>query len=146
MTADALPADRQRSFDVGMNDHLAKPVRGRDLEAVLDRFLPASALADTRAAMGVLFDTVVARYFEDADVSIAAMHEAAGRGDVEALAHVAHRLKGSSGIVGAHGIVRLCQELVERPQDAGVRLAALSEQLTELRDRLDADADAESIR
>jgi two-component system, sensor histidine kinase and response regulator len=38
MTADALPGDRDRCLAVGMDDHLAKPVREEDLVAVLYRW------------------------------------------------------------------------------------------------------------
>ena len=39
LTANALESDRQRSIAAGMNDHLAKPFREQDLNAVLLRFL-----------------------------------------------------------------------------------------------------------
>ncbi len=40
VTANALPADRARSFDAGMDDHLAKPYRTADLKDLLARFCP----------------------------------------------------------------------------------------------------------
>ena len=33
LTANAMPEDRQRCIDVGMNGYLSKPVRMRDLQA-----------------------------------------------------------------------------------------------------------------
>ena len=39
LTANALAGDRLRSIAAGMNDHLAKPFREQDLDAVLRRFL-----------------------------------------------------------------------------------------------------------
>ncbi len=39
LTADAMPEDRQRCLDVGMNDYLSKPFSQRDLERVLGRWL-----------------------------------------------------------------------------------------------------------
>jgi signal transduction histidine kinase len=38
-TAHALPEDRSRCLAAGMDDHLAKPFRAGDLDAVLDRWL-----------------------------------------------------------------------------------------------------------
>ena len=42
LTADAMPADRDRCLSEGMNDYLAKPVELRLLERVLARWLPIS--------------------------------------------------------------------------------------------------------
>jgi signal transduction histidine kinase/CheY-like chemotaxis protein len=39
VTANALPSDRSRSLAAGMDDHLAKPLREGELEAVLARYL-----------------------------------------------------------------------------------------------------------
>ena len=40
LTAAALPEERQRCLDAGMNEFIAKPVRVADLERVLRRFAP----------------------------------------------------------------------------------------------------------
>ncbi len=39
LTANALPGDRQRCLDAGMDDFIAKPVRVRDLQRVLNRWV-----------------------------------------------------------------------------------------------------------
>jgi CheY-like chemotaxis protein len=41
LTAAALPEERQRCLEAGMNDFVAKPVRVADLERALRRFAPA---------------------------------------------------------------------------------------------------------
>ena len=41
LTAYASDEDRQRCLDAGMNDYLTKPLRKRDLDALLERYLPA---------------------------------------------------------------------------------------------------------
>ncbi len=41
MTASALIEDRDRCLDAGMDDYLAKPIKGGDLQLVLSRLLPA---------------------------------------------------------------------------------------------------------
>tara|TARA_Y100000748_G_scaffold22307_1_gene17016 strand:- start:2359 stop:4722 length:2364 start_codon:yes stop_codon:yes gene_type:complete len=42
LTANALQEDRQRCKDAGMDDYLAKPFKREDLQAMLQRWLPAS--------------------------------------------------------------------------------------------------------
>jgi CheY-like chemotaxis protein len=41
LTADAMPEDRQKCLDAGMDDYLSKPVRQADLERVLLPTKPA---------------------------------------------------------------------------------------------------------
>ena len=50
MTANAMEGDRQRCFEAGMNDHVAKPIDPAVLWATLARWLPARA---PQAAPGV---------------------------------------------------------------------------------------------
>ena len=42
MTANAMPADRERCLEAGMNDHLGKPIDPAELWRTLARWLPAS--------------------------------------------------------------------------------------------------------
>ncbi len=44
LTANALASDRQRCLDAGMDDHLAKPLRGRELIQLLERWAPRPPL------------------------------------------------------------------------------------------------------
>jgi len=41
ITANAMPYDRQRCLDAGMNDYLAKPFKKEDLASVLSQWLPS---------------------------------------------------------------------------------------------------------
>ncbi len=45
MTANAMTGDRERCFEAGMDDHLAKPVHPAELTAVMARFLPSGDAA-----------------------------------------------------------------------------------------------------
>ena len=53
LTAEALPGDRERCLEAGMNDYLSKPLHLESLEDVLRRFLPRAdpgeAGPDTRS-------------------------------------------------------------------------------------------------
>ena len=131
MTADALPEYRQRCLDAGMDVHLAKPVSARDLgcgarpvrvrrpSAAAGPAIDPAAFDEVRQAMGPGFGAVVERYLEDAGSSLVALRDAASRRDDRAVEHIAHRLKGSSGVVAARTVVRLCQRLVDHPARRG---------------------------
>jgi len=50
MTALAMDSDRQKCLNAGMNDYVAKPIRFRELEEVLDRFFPKTRHAQAPSA------------------------------------------------------------------------------------------------
>lgn len=43
LTANALPDDRQRSLDVGMDEHVSKPYTNADLATIMLRYLPLAS-------------------------------------------------------------------------------------------------------
>ncbi len=45
LTANVMPDERERCRQAGMNDYLSKPLRREELQAVLERWLPAGSLA-----------------------------------------------------------------------------------------------------
>jgi two-component system sensor histidine kinase/response regulator len=49
MTAHALPGDREKCLDAGMDDYITKPVRLDDLERMLTFWVPAPAAVPARA-------------------------------------------------------------------------------------------------
>jgi signal transduction histidine kinase/DNA-binding response OmpR family regulator len=121
LTADALPAARERCLAAGMDAFLTKPLRESELTEVLSRWLqPASdpqtpdgneSLHDVRTLMGDRFGAVAAQYLDDARRVVEAMRTALDRGDIAVLADLAHRLKGSSGVIGAAAVARVCERI-----------------------------------
>jgi CheY-like chemotaxis protein len=111
MTAHALEGDRERCLEAGMDDYLAKPLRGEQLDAVLERWLgeplPSVDLVDEDRLRsfrddhpdfaGALIDT----FAETTRPLLAALREALSAGDGAAITRGAHTIKGSCRNVGA---------------------------------------------
>jgi signal transduction histidine kinase/DNA-binding NarL/FixJ family response regulator len=145
LTADALPADRERCYAAGMDAHLAKPLRAADLDQVLARFLGGRAssateggdvMAEVRRVMRGKFEVVAREYLEDAGRSLAAMRAAHAKGDAHTIGELAHRLKGSSGLVGASAVAQVCAQIGHDTGSAGAMIAELEREVARARDQL----------
>ena len=156
MTANALHGDRERCLEAGMDDYVAKPVRRKDLAAVLARWRPDGAgsaeerttaqpeksdnggaivdpavLADLRQLdeTGELLVTLIGHFLDETPQRLAAMQTALSQANAAALAEAAHTLKGASGNLGANRMQQLCGEL---------QTLGRAKDLTTARERLDA--------
>jgi PAS domain S-box-containing protein len=114
VTASAMKADVERALAVGMDAHLAKPIRLAQLEATMNNVLATPRVAGPVAAVDAdsfaeLVDAVgpaqlvaVLDAFRDelvADQKLIA--RAVEEGDVDAARKTAHMLKGSASTIGA---------------------------------------------
>ncbi|SDZ30129.1 PAS domain S-box-containing protein [Micromonospora pattaloongensis] len=135
LTASALAADQQRCVDAGMDDFLAKPLRKRELDAVLrthleerlaektggqpapdagpDGLLDPVALEELREMGPGFVDRVLNSYLRNAPEVAAAISAAAARADLQELARLAHRLRGSSGTLAGRQLAATCGALEE---------------------------------
>jgi CheY-like chemotaxis protein len=134
LTANALPGDRERCFEAGMNDYLTKPLRLPDLEGVMQRALlsvgPAAPAAPLDPAADVLDRSIldglrelrepdqpdplvelIDLFLRDARPRLERMAAAAQAGDWPALCSSAHSLKGSANNLGARRLSSLCATL-----------------------------------
>ncbi|MEM9457497.1 MAG: response regulator, partial [Myxococcota bacterium] len=136
MTAHAMPADRQRCLDAGMDGYISKPVRRRDLlRAVREYAALRSGLASppvrSSSMPGPLdldipcdlqwlrdnYDTdqevlrsLVEMFVDRAATLIAQMQAAIEADDMDTLGRSAHALKGISGTVRANQLFVLMSE------------------------------------
>ncbi|MDM4772158.1 hybrid sensor histidine kinase/response regulator [Solimonas sp. SE-A11] len=140
MTASALDHERQACLDAGMDRHLAKPFRRRELESML-REVSASAGRQpppaTQAAARVQADPVVlaqlasdlgaegaagliAEMISAAAASLDALRDAHADGDTQRLARSAQALQANCSMVGASLLAQHCGALA-KVQDTALR-------------------------
>jgi signal transduction histidine kinase/DNA-binding NarL/FixJ family response regulator len=152
VTANALKGEDERCFAAGMDAFLAKPVALDALERALARWMPAGLpeagvpAADAVAAepdgMGELFDPEALRKLFGAEAQRlaglldtfadgverdgAAIAAALARGEPEAAADAAHRLKGAARMAGARPLAEVAAriEATTRAGDVAAAMAA----------------------
>jgi signal transduction histidine kinase/CheY-like chemotaxis protein/HPt (histidine-containing phosphotransfer) domain-containing protein len=131
MTANALAGDRERCLEAGMDDYVTKPIQPREFVSWLEGWLfrsiaggrqpapplerevveidpdaidgevLACLLEDDDPAGRELAHELIGHYLDHAPETFMALTEAAGEGDWERTATVAHGLVSSCGTVGA---------------------------------------------
>jgi len=123
MTANALPADRERARQAGMNDYLTKPFTKSALSRLLNQWLPTTTHAvDDEAAWPALDLTVLQELWESVGWRTSALRKiyesfiANVRSAIYLLAtdnpplpqvrRALHTIRGSGGMVGAMRIAR----------------------------------------
>lgn len=140
LTANAMRDDRARCLAAGMDDYLAKPYRGDEMLAVLERWLPRERRKSTGAGAssgaheasaglpidpaafdqlralapngaGALIRQLIEAYLRSGRLHWDECQQAFASGDLEKLAQACHALKSSSFNVGALRFAGLCREI-----------------------------------
>lgn len=134
LTANALQGDREHCIEAGMNDYLPKPLPLRELSRVVERYVRREERAAAPSAAGAMVATLIdevqlfsvpgmrsngaglltrmtALFRRESASSLASMQAAAASGDAPALRAAAHRLKSSSGALGARLVYERAREI-----------------------------------
>jgi len=134
LTANALRGDRERCIEAGMDDYLPKPLPLRELNRMVERYVRKEGVADATPVAGAMAATLIdevqlfsvpgmrsngsglmtrmtALFRRESSSSLAAMQAAAASGDAPALRAAAHRLKSSSGALGARLVYERAREI-----------------------------------
>jgi two-component system sensor histidine kinase/response regulator len=100
LTAHTSRTDRDRCLAAGMNLVLTKPVIAQQLDEALEAVLQHDAVAEITGGNPALLARVRDAFARQTPELLGAMREALARGDAEALARHAHKLKGSLSYFG----------------------------------------------
>ncbi|GAB3660172.1 CHASE domain-containing hybrid sensor histidine kinase/response regulator [Ramlibacter alkalitolerans] len=130
MTANALPADRQRCIDAGMDDYIAKPILPVSVQQLIERWAPqrgaaAGEVADTLIDDAILKELsaldepgspsvvrgLITDYLNEAPAALSAMKQHLHHADMDELRRRAHKLAGTSASLGAKGVAEVCYRI-----------------------------------
>jgi polar amino acid transport system substrate-binding protein len=139
MTANALVGDRERAMEVGMNDHIAKPLNVADMFATMARWItpsdpgrapkqeseraaeiedfPALAGVDTRAGLATcagnpgLYRKLLLKFVDANTGFLQQFRRAQASEDKDAATRCAHTLKGVAANIGARDVSSAAAEL-----------------------------------
>ena len=122
MTANALPADRQRCLEAGMDDYLAKPIVISEFERLVLRYARASAGAEAATprfdfeaglrSVDAMVSRIIAPVFiEQWPKDEHRLVDALARRDWVALLHVSHSLKSTLRMFGADPIAEASERI-----------------------------------
>jgi diguanylate cyclase (GGDEF)-like protein len=153
LTADIKKGVADECIEAGMDGYVSKPFSKHKLEELLDQWLVSDqSVADSNAALSTdgsgpaeeIIDTDVlhqlkslsettgrdilgksARFFiRQTPEDVAALNQAAVRGDAETLGSIAHSLKSSSANLGAMSFSGLCNQIENAAREGDVESAS----------------------
>jgi CheY-like chemotaxis protein/HPt (histidine-containing phosphotransfer) domain-containing protein len=130
MTANALPTDRQRCLDAGMDDYIAKPILPASVQQLIERWSPQRAptpgdVPDSLVDEAILKELaaldepespsivrgLLSDYINETPAALSAIKQHLHTGDMTELGRRAHKLAGTSASLGAKGVAEVCYRI-----------------------------------
>ena len=154
MTANAVEGFRQTCLEAGMIDYISKPVEPEALKAILLRALDergatrSSTDAPQDQSNPLISDShldflvqLAGPFVDDTTRTLTELSRRAGQCEPAEVGRIAHRLKGSCQIFGAHDMASICEELEELGRSgstaaAGDLISSLEEQFQLVKSQL----------
>jgi signal transduction histidine kinase/CheY-like chemotaxis protein len=139
LTASALPSDRERCREAGMDDFVAKPIRAAELLDVVARRTgappPFDYAAALRGADAEVTHIVADAFLDQAPHDLARMRESIESGDAQALRRLAHSMKALLSGLRAEP----AQQAADRLEQAAAALPSAGAEARAALDTLDAE-------
>src|SRR5207302_10285859 len=113
VTAGAMPGDRERCLQAGMDDYLSKPVEAPGMAQVIAKWLgrrdgveeafDRAAFLKRLSGDQALAETIAKRFLEDIPRQLCNLRKHIEEGDATKAGREAHTLKGAAATVSANG-------------------------------------------
>lgn len=130
MTANALPADRQRCLDAGMDDYIAKPILPVSVQQLIERWAPQRGSTPGEVAETLIDEAIlkelaaldepespsvvrglIGDYLNETPAALSAIKQHLHAGETDELRRRAHKLAGTSASLGAKGVAEVCYRI-----------------------------------
>jgi CheY-like chemotaxis protein len=175
MTGQDFAGDRQKSFDVGMNEHIIKPISPENLFQIITQFIePKAYIVEKKSVDGLQLPTHLTQinlpaamhrfinnwtvlkrtmlsFAESHDDDVEKIKNALAKNDVATATRLTHSLKGSGGNIGAEALSKIAAtiESLLKENDlnsAEEKLQSLEQQLSLVCKELSSlESDSESL-
>lgn len=160
LTANALPSDRRKCLDAGMDDYVAKPFTKKQLIDTLEKWLsqepvPATQTHSTdkktsttledgkrmidneilgtlQEAMGEDFPELVNVFIQDSESLLNNLPGSVASGDSKEVSRMVHSLKSTSANFGMMGFSEICKNLEDQADNGD--LSTATSQINELKE------------